>query len=337
MTSPFAHIPVLLPQTIELLQPRAGGRYIDCTLGAGGHAERLLELSGPNGTLLGIDADPAALLAASQRLARFGDRAVLTESYFDRVGAIAAETGFDNADGVLFDLGVSSPQLDTAERGFSFQQDAPLDMRFGPGAEESAADIVKTRSIAELQYIFQEYGEEHHARRVARRIVESRDQGPIETTRHLADIVGRAKPFVPGERIHPATRVFQALRIAVNDELGRLQRALPQALAALHGALEHSHPGYPSADARGTHGDVEKLSGGRLVIISFHSLEDRIVKQFMRDEARGCVCPPELPVCTCNHQPALRILTRKPLEATDDERSENPRARSAKLRAAERL
>lgn len=312
MTSPFAHIPVLLPQTIELLQPRAGSRYIDCTLGAGGHAERLLELSGPNGMLLGIDADPAALAAAGQRLARFGDRVVLTESYFDRVGAIAAETGFEHADGVLFDLGVSSPQLDTPERGFSFQQDAPLDMRFGPGAEESAADIVNTRSIAELQYIFQEYGEEHHARRVARRIVESREQGPIETTGHLADIVVRAKPFTPGERIHPATRVFQALRIAVNDELGRLRRALPQALAALH-------------------------DGGSLVIISFHSLEDRIVKQFMRDEARGCVCPPELPVCTCNHQPALRILTRKPLQATDDERSQNPRARSAKLRAAERL
>ncbi len=312
MTSPFIHIPVLLPETIELLQPRTGGRYIDCTLGAGGHAERILELSGPDGMLLGIDADPAALAAASRRLARFGDRVVLTESYFDRVGAIAYDTGFTDADGVLFDLGVSSPQLDTGERGFSFQHDAPLDMRFGPGAQETAADIVNTRSLDELQYVFQAYGEEHHARRVARRIVEEREREPIGTTRRLADIVARAKPSTPGDRIHPATRVFQALRITVNDELGRLERALPQALATLR-------------------------AGGRLVIISFHSLEDRIVKQFMRDEARGCLCPPEIPVCICNHQPALRVLTRKPLQVTGDERSQNPRARSAKLRAAERL
>lgn len=311
MTSEFAHTPVLLSQTIELLHPQPGSRFIDCTLGAGGHAERLLELSSPNGMLLGIDADPAAIAAAAQRLGRFGDRVVLEQAYFDQVGDIATEAGFTNVHGVLFDLGVSSPQLDTPARGFTFRHDAPLDMRFGPEATESAADIVNTRSAGELQHIFQEYGEEHHARRVARRIVEARAQAPIETTGRLADIVSRASPPGSGERIHPATRVFQALRIAVNDELGRLQRALPQSVGTLQ-------------------------AGGRLVVISFHSLEDRIVKQFMRVESQGCICPPDLPVCVCNHNPTLRTLTRKPVEADAVERSENPRARSAKLRAAER-
>ncbi len=305
------HAPVLLTETIELLQPKPGGHYVDCTLGWGGHAEKILELSSPTGALLGIDADPKALDATRNRLAGFGGRVVLVESYFDRLGEVARQTGFEQADGVLFDLGVSSPQLDTVERGFSFHRDAPLDMRFGPLATESAADIVNSRSVDELQLLFQEYGEEHHARRVARRIVEERGREPIETTGRLAEIVARAKPR-EYERIHPATRVFQALRIAVNDELGRLQRALPQALDTL-------------------------AAGGRLAAISFHSLEDRAVKRFMRHEARGCVCPPELPVCICDHQPAVRILTRKPIEATAAEVATNPRARSAKLRAAQRL
>jgi 16S rRNA (cytosine1402-N4)-methyltransferase len=214
-------------------------------------------------------------------------------------------------DGVLFDLGVSSPQLDTVSRGFSFQQDAPLDMRFGPLAEETAADIVNTRSVEDLQRLFQEYGEEHHARRVARRIVEERRREPIETTGRLAAIVASAKPRERA-RIHPATRVFQALRIAVNDELGRLRRALPQAVRALR-------------------------PGGRLVAISFHSLEDRIVKDFMRREAKGCVCPPELPVCVCGQVATLRPLTRRPIRPSAEEVDTNPRARSARLRAAERL
>lgn len=312
MTVDFAHAPVLLPETIAALQPSLNGRFIDATLGGGGHAEKVLELSSPTGALLGIDADPAALESASDRLARFGDRVVLVESYFDRLGDIAGQTGFAGANGVMFDLGVSSPQLDRAERGFSFQQDAPLDMRFGPAATQTAADLVERLSQSDLQRIFQEYGEERFARRVAQRIVEERAHSPIRTTGRLAEIVTRAKPRANREHIHPATRVFQALRIAVNDELERLREALPQAVNALR-------------------------AGGRLAVISFHSLEDRIVKQFMRQEARGCICPPELPACICGRQPTLRVLTTRPVVASQAEVASNPRARSAKLRVAERI
>lgn len=311
MTTPFAHTSVLLPESINLLQPRSGGRYIDATLGAGGHAERILDVSGPDSHLLGIDADPLALEAAQQRLAHFGDRIVLANAFFDELDAVAHRTGFGAADGVLFDLGVSSPQLDTAERGFSFQREAPLDMRLGPAAPATAAELIATLPERELERIFRDYGEERFARRVARRIVQERGQRPIRTTTELAALVSAAKPHTT-ESINPATRIFQALRIAVNDELRRLQRALPQAVAVLRG-------------------------GSRLVVISFHSLEDRIVKQFLRQEAKGCICPPNLPVCVCGRQPTLRILTPHPLVASADEIAANPRARSAKLRAAERL
>jgi 16S rRNA (cytosine1402-N4)-methyltransferase len=270
----------------------------------------VLELSSPNGVLLGIDADPAALSAAGERLARFGDRLVTVESYFDRLQPIADRTGFDKSDGILFDLGVSSPQLDTPERGFSFSADAPLDMRMGPAAETTATEIVNSWSQPELERVFREYGEERYARRIARSIVDERRAHRIATTAQLADLVVRAKPR-SREAIHPATRVFQALRIAVNGELDRLHRALPQAVEVLQ-------------------------AGGRMAVISFHSLEDRIVKRFMREEAHGCVCPPEIPVCVCGREPRLRILTPRPIVATPDEVERNPRARSAKLRVAER-
>lgn len=311
MTSDFTHTPVLLSESIAALQPRSGGRYIDATLGGGGHAERVLELSGPNGALLGIDADPVALEAARTRLSRFGDRLVTAESYFDNLGVIAAGRGFASCDAVFFDLGVSSPQLDTAERGFSFQAEAPLDMRMGPSAGLTAADVVNTWPETELQRVFTAYGEERYARRIARAIVQERGSSGISTTSQLARLVARAKP-PSREAIHPATRVFQALRIAVNGELDRLERALPQAVDVLR-------------------------SGGRLAVISFHSLEDRIVKRFMREEARGCICPPELPVCVCGRSPRLHIITPRPVTATEAEVVENPRARSAKLRVAERI
>lgn len=312
MTDGYVHVPVLLQESIAALLLRAGGRYVDATLGGGGHAEKMLELSEPNGTLLGIDADPVALAAARSRLARFGDRVTLVESYFDDLAPHATQYGFLESDGVLFDLGVSSPQLDQPERGFSFSADAPLDMRFGPSADRTAADLVNELPSEELQRIFSEYGEERFARRIAQRIVEERRKQAIRTTSRLAAIVARAKPGGRGERIHPATRVFQALRIEVNDELGRLRRALPEAVEILR-------------------------AGGRLAVISFHSLEDRIVKQFMRDAQRGCVCPPSQPLCTCGRQPTLTVIARKPITASADEIHANPRARSAKLRIAERL
>lgn len=269
-------------------------------------------MSRPNGVLLGIDADPAALAAAREHLAPFGDRVTLVEAYYDRLARVATDTGFRPANGILFDLGVSSAQLDVAARGFSFQQDAPLDMRFGPGARQTAADIVNLRSAEELQQIFQEYGEERHARWVAQRIVEARSHAPITTTGRLAEIVARAKPGAGHERIHPATRVFQALRIAVNDELERLRLVLPQTLDVL-------------------------AVGGRLAVISFHSLEDRIVKQFIQRESRDCICPPGLPACACGHVATLRAVTRRPIVATTAEIAANVRSRSAKLRVAERI
>ena len=312
MTSGFDHTPVLLPETLDALQPGPGGRYVDATLGAGGHAEKMLELSSPDGAVLGIDADPLAVAAARRRLARYGERVIVVQSYFDALEEIVRSAEFGPVDGILFDLGVSSPQLDSAERGFSFQYDAPLDMRFGPGAEQTAAELVNSLPSSELERIFREYGEERYARRVAQRIVQDRAHAPLRTTAELAELVTRAKPRSRQERIHPATRVFQALRIAVNQELERLQRALPQALDVLR-------------------------DGGRLVVISFHSLEDRVVKHFMQREARGCVCPPDIPSCVCGHDPSLRIITSRPVRATDAEVALNPRARSAKLRAAQKL
>lgn len=305
------HIPVLYAETIESLSPRDGAAYVDCTVGGGGHATGLLRAAGPSARLLGLDADPDDLEVARTRLAEFGDRVRLENANFSRLGEVAKEAGFVPADGVLFDLGLSSIQLDRSSRGFSFQRDAPLDMRFDPRQGITAADIVNGESEAELRRILYEFGNERYAPRIAREIVRRRATRRIETTADLVDLL--VKLLGPKrDGIHPATRSFQALRIAVNRELESLREALPQALSALR-------------------------RGGRLVVISFHSLEDRIVKEFMRYEASSCICPPGLPVCVCGKQATLRLVHRKPLMVGEEELSRNPRARSARLRVAEKI
>lgn len=308
----FAHIPVLLSEIIDALDPRPGGAFIDATVGGGGHAERILTLTGPEGRLLALDADPVALAAARERLAGFGARVTYVETYFNHLSEVAATAAFSGVDGVLFDLGVSSPQLDASEQGFSFSREAPLDMRMGREAHSTAADLVNTLTAQDLATLFFLYGDERHSRRIAARIVAERARARIATTTRLAAIVATVRPQRRGETIHPATRVFQALRIAVNDELERLRAALPQSVALLR-------------------------PGGRLAVISFHSGEDRIVKQFIRAETQTCICPPGLPACVCNHQPTLQPVTRRPVAAGTDEVASNPRARSARLRVAQRL
>jgi 16S rRNA (cytosine1402-N4)-methyltransferase len=299
--SQFKHVPVLLDEVLAGLAPRGGGRYLDGTLGGGGHAAAVLEASAPDGRLLGIDADPAALAAAGARLAGFGERAQLAHGNFRDLGRLAREQGFESVDGVLLDLGVSSHQLDTPERGFSFAAEAPLDMRLDPTGGETAADLVNETPEGELADLIYRYGEERGSRRVARFIAEARRKRPIETTSELAELVARALGGRHG-KIHPATRTFQALRIAVNRELESLETALPQAVELLN-------------------------EGGRLAIISFHSLEDRIVKLFFRAESGyGDSQRPK----------RLQIITKKPIEASDQEARANPRSRSAKLRIAER-
>ncbi len=277
------------------LQPRSGGWYIDGTVGGGGHAAAILEASAPDGRLLGIDCDPAALSAAAARLAPYGERVTLVRGGFREIGRLATDSGFIQVQGVLLDLGVSSYQLDTPERGFSFQASAPLDMRLDPDAPVTAAHLVNNLPEQELADLIFRYGEERGSRRIARVIVEARQRKPLTTTDELAMLVSRALGGRRG-RIHPATRTFQALRIAVNDELASLEAALPQIVELL-------------------------AAGGRMAIISFHSLEDRIVKHFMRAEAQAG---------------RLRIITRKPVEASNKEQQDNPRSRSAKLRVAER-
>ncbi len=301
------HLPVLLHEVLEWLQPVTRGCYIDATLGLGGHAAAILRASAPDGRLLGLDADPQALAIAGRTLAEFGSRVVLAQGRHTELANLARAHGFGAAQGVLFDLGVSSLQLDDAARGFSFREDGPLDMRMGPDGALTADEIVNTWPEGELSRILFEYGEERFARRVARAICAAR---PLHGTRALADLVARAVPTV--QRIHPATRTFQALRIAVNDELGSLMAALPQAAALL-------------------------APGGRLVTIAFHSLEDRIAKQYLAREARDCICPPGLPACVCGHHATLAPLTRKPVRPGEQEIAANPRSRSARLRAAARL
>ncbi|HRN51495.1 MAG TPA: 16S rRNA (cytosine(1402)-N(4))-methyltransferase RsmH [Anaerolineales bacterium] len=305
---PAAHLSVLYKETLEALSPTPGGRYVDGTLGAGGHAWGLLEGSRPDGQLLGLDVDPHALALATQRLAPFGERAHIRHGSYADLAQHLAALGWGEVDGILLDLGASSMQFDQAERGFSFQKDGPLDMRFNPAAARSAADLVNTLPEAELADLLYAYGEERQSRRIARAIVAAR---PLHTSRALAELVAKT---LGGKRtgVHPATRSFQALRIAVNGELDAVQTVLPQAVAALK-------------------------PGGRLAIISFHSLEDRLVKQYFRQESRDCICPPGQPVCTCGHAASLKELSRKPLAASEQEIAANPRARSAHLRVAERL
>ena len=300
-------------EVIAALAVRPGGRYVDGTLGGGGHTALILERGAPDDRVLGLDADPVALARVGQRLgaAVQAGRLVLRQGNFADVARIALEAGMARADGVLLDLGLSSDQLADPARGFAFATDGPLDMRFDPTHGQSAADLVNTLDTDDLANLLWRYGEERRSRAITRRIVAARARAPITRTGELARIAAAGVPGHPGG-IHPATRTFQALRIAVNDELASLEAVLPQAVEVL-------------------------APGGRLAIITFHSLEDRIVKTFIRQEARGCVCPPELPACVCGRTPRLRDLARHPLTATPDEVAANPRARSAKLRVAERL
>lgn len=309
----FRHVSVMPGEVVELLAPRPGGLYLDGTIGGGGHARLILEASGPDGRLIGLDRDPAALVAAGAALAAFGERVVLRRGSFAGLDGHLAALGIDLVDGILLDLGVSSHQLDTPARGFSFRDEGPLDMRMDPSQPEDAAGLLARADAEELKRIFREYGEERWAGRIAREIVRVRGEAPLMTTRQLADLVCRVVPgsYQP-QRIHPATRVFQALRIAVNGEL----EALPTGLAA---ALRHLRP------------------GGRLVVISFHSLEDRLVKQGFRGAASSCSCPPRLPVCVCGGRAEVKILTPRGLRPAEAEIMANPRSRSAVLRAVEKL
>lgn len=297
------HLPVLYEQVLAGLNVATGGLYIDGTVGAGGHAAGILCASAPDGHLLGLDRDPNALEISRRRLGSFGERVVLVHDRFARMKAIADGLGLGPADGVLLDLGVSSMQLASPERGFAFQLKGPLDMRMDPGLPRTAADLVNELSEHELADVIYRYGEEPAARRIARAVVAAR---PLQTTSELAELVARV---VPRTKIHPATRTFQALRIAVNDELEQLEEGLAAAVAALK-------------------------PGGRLAVITFHSLEDRIVKQFMAREALDCICPPEALICTCGHRATLQVLTRKPIRPGEEQVARNPRSRSAKLRIA---
>ena len=314
-TEGTVHVPVMADQVVEMLAPVAGSRHVDATLGGGGHAERILSASDPDGRLLGLDADGAAIARVRARLApRFGDRVQLRQANFRELGSIAPAEGFASIDGCLFDLGLSSFQLADEERGFGFRTGGALDMRFDTDRGVPAADLIATLDATELTALFRRYGEEPFAGRIARAIVETRRTTPINTADELAALVARVSPSrAPGRRrIHPATRVFQALRIAVNEELDALEAGLAAAVDLLR-------------------------PGGRLVVLSYHSLEDRIVKRFLQAERRGCTCPPEVPVCVCGRKPRLRLLSPKGLVPTEAEVIANPRARSARLRAAERM
>jgi 16S rRNA (cytosine1402-N4)-methyltransferase len=308
------HLPVLVEEVMSTLAPAPGSLHIDATVGGGGHTERILEATDPDGRLLGLDADGAAIARVGQRLSRFGGRLVLRQANFRELGTIAPNEGFGQVDGLLFDLGLSSFQLADTERGFGFRAGGPLDMRFDATRGVPASELIATLDAPELTALFRRYGEEPFAARIARGIVESRRTTAITTAEELAAIVERVAPrSAPGRRrVHPATRVFQALRIAVNEELDALQQGLSSAVELLR-------------------------PGGRLVVLSYHSLEDRIVKRFLQAERRGCVCPPELPVCVCGRNPRLRLVTRRAVMPTRDETAANPRARSARLRAAERI
>ncbi|HLC64066.1 MAG TPA: 16S rRNA (cytosine(1402)-N(4))-methyltransferase RsmH [Patescibacteria group bacterium] len=313
----YFHQPVLLEEVIKYLNPRKNQNYIDGTVGGGGHAKAILERISPRGHLLGLDRDPEAIQASKQSLSADADRVLLVQKSYTKIKEVIYEQRLSIPfTGCLLDLGLSSFQVSAGdERGFSFQEDRPLDMRFGPETDLTAKEILNTWSQDRLIQIFKDYGQEPRARAVAREILLFRARKPIELTSELVQIISRA---VRGRlerskgRIHPATKVFQALRIAVNDELANLRKALPDLLEALE-------------------------PKGRLVIISYHSLEDRIVKQFFKQESTGCICPKEIPECRCNHRKSINILTKKPISPTEGEIKSNPRSRSAKLRALEKL
>ena len=311
------HVPVLLAESLAGMALKPGSICVDGTAGGGGHAEAILEATAPTGRLLGMDADPAAIQRCQERLARYGDRVTLHQGSFRHLANVAAAAGITAADAVLLDLGISSFQLAEAERGFSFLGDGPLDMRMDPASPLTAAEIVNEWPQEALADIVYRYGEEPRSRRIAAAIVRAR---PLGSTGELAEVVSRALGGKRGQRIHPATQVFQALRIAVNDELGALEEVLPQVVALLAG-------------------------GGRCAIITFHSLEDRIVKQFIQRETHDCICDLDArtrrllgeKACTCGHRATLRAVTKKPISPTEDEIKRNARSRSAKLRIAERI
>jgi 16S rRNA (cytosine1402-N4)-methyltransferase len=302
------HQPVLYKEIIHALQPYDGGRYVDGTLGAGGHARGIMEASAPDGQLLGLDVDPQALAIARRNLAPYEQRIHLAQASYTSLSTQLGQLQWDMVDGILLDLGASSMQFDTPERGFSFMHDAPLDMRFGPHGPQTAADLVNKYSERELADLLYQYGEERDSRKIARAIVRAR---PIHTTRELVAVIEAVSPR-RGDRVHPATRTFQALRIAVNEELASIKEVLPQAVAALR-------------------------SGGRLAVISFHSLEDRIIKDFFREQSKDLVNPPYEQIYEEERKATLKEVNRKPITPSDDEIKNNPRARSAKLRIAEKI
>ena len=312
------HTPVLIKEVVTQLQPQHSGLYVDCTVGGGGHAQEILRACGPEGQLIGLDWDEEAIAASRERLGEFGARVQLVRANYVELERVLMSLRVTAVDGVVFDLGASSRQFDEPERGFSFLREGPLDMRMSRQPREShgesaatAQDILRTAGLDEMTRIFRVYGEEKRARAIAREIVAEREHTPLTTTTQLARLVER----VLGSKrygVHPATRVFQALRIAVNDELANIQRGLETATQFLK-------------------------SGARIAVISFHSLEDRIVKRFFVEQATGCICPTDLPVCACGRKEVLRIVTRKPVIAGEAEVCSNPRARSAKLRVAEKI
>ena len=310
--SEFHHVSVLLEECMEGLNIKPDGIYVDGTLGGAGHSSRIAaQLT--TGRLIGIDRDPVALKAAGERLEPFGDRVTLVHSNFSEMDSALKNLGISGVDGILLDLGVSSPQLDDGQRGFSYMADAPLDMRMNSGDALDAREIVNHWSYEELKRILYDYGEERFAPRIAAAICKRREEKPIETTLELVDIIRGAMPASAlREKQHPAKRSFQAIRIAVNDELGSVERAMQRAIPLLN-------------------------PGGRLAVITFHSLEDRIVKNAMAEAAKGCTCPPEFPVCVCGKKPQVKLITRKPIVSGEEELERNPRARSAKLRVCEKL
>jgi 16S rRNA (cytosine1402-N4)-methyltransferase len=308
---PF-HKPVMVREILESLRCKAGRIYVDGTVGGGGHALAILRASSPDGILLGIDQDDDALSESEKILQAFGERKILVKGNFADLDRILARLHIGAVDGLLLDLGVSSHQLDTVERGFSFSSDAPLDMRMDRGRKVRASDLVNGLAEKELARIIREYGEEIKAAKIARAIAERRKLAPLKTTSELASLIAKALGGAVRRRIHPATRTFQALRIAVNEELKNL-----------HGAIFRSVP------------CLKK--GGRFSIISFHSLEDRIVKNAFRSLEKGCICPSDFPVCSCGRKPQLKVLTKRPVSPGPGEIEENPRSRSAKLRTAERI
>ena len=302
------HTPVMVPEIMQALKTQPGGRYIDGTLGEGGHSKSILNAVEPGGQVLGLDADAEAITVATERLREHGDAFLAINTNFRDMRATALRYEFVPVHGVLFDLGVSSLQLDRESRGFSFRRSDPLDMRFSFDQQLTAADIINEYAESELADLIFHLGEDRAARRIARLIVQKR---PINTSLELAELIEKVSPR-RGKRMHPATRTFQAIRIAVNDELSALETALEQAVSLLG-------------------------QGGRLAVISYHSLEDRIVKNFIRKQASDCICPPGTPVCRCNHLATLKMISRRPLTPTDSEIETNQRSRSAKLRVAERI